>query len=894
MKDSAEREVVVFANARRLPEAERAPYLDKACEGDAALRRRVEELLRAGEAAEGFLEEPAPGAQRPEAAVAAALDINVAAPGESVGDRIGRYKLLQKIGEGGCGAVYMAEQEEPVRRRVALKVIKLGMDTKQVIARFEAERQALAMMDHANLAKVLDAGTTETGRPYFVMDLVRGIKITDYCDEHKLTMNERLELFMQICHAVQHAHQKGIIHRDLKPSNILVASDDGVPVPKVIDFGIAKATQGRLTDQTLFTAFEQFIGTPAYMSPEQAGLTMQDVDTRSDIYSLGVLLYELLTGRTPFDGKELLASGLDAMRQTIREQEPKRPSTRLSTMLADELTATARHRHAEAGKLIHSLRGELDWIVMKCLEKERARRYETANGLAIDLARHLNCEPVLARPPSKLYEFQKTVQRHKFGFAAAAALITVLAVGGLTSMVEAIRATHAEREQTLLKETAERARANEARQRQQAEADKRKAETEAIKSAQLFDLVRKAFQGVGPSVAMGRDTTMLREILDGAAERIGKNLTNQPEVELEMRVFLANTYHELAVWPRMEESARRSLQLARSSLGETNVYVEDALYKLGDSLLHLGKLDEAEKVTREALQHPLLSEDSSRAEEKANALGLLAQILTARGTFAEAEALERQALALARNSLRKEVVASCLNNLGNTLVDEGNLVEAECLHREALAIRKETFGGEHVDIATSLNNLANVLRMQGRLPEAEAMFQHTLAMRRKLLGTEHQAVATCLHNLATTLTEQSKLAEAEPLFREAIAMRVKQLGKDNPSLPAPLKHLAHLLRLEGKLPEAEILLQEALRIQKNVVGNEHQRVANLLEDLAEVLCERQALTEALSLATEASAMCQRHPDWLAQEQQHAFDVLGDVLTALAGVNDTEKVPDNGR
>jgi serine/threonine protein kinase len=356
MPEAFERELAVFSAARRLPAGERAAYLDQTCAGEPALRQRVEELLRAGEDAQGFLNEPAAGAQRPEGVSAAT---SPDAPGEKACDRIGNYKLLQQIGEGGCGLVYMAEQEEPVRRRVALKIIKLGMDTKQVIARFEAERQALALMDHPNIAKVFEAGATETGRPYFVMELVRGIKMTDYCDEHNLSTNERLDLFIQVCHAVQHAHQKGIIHRDLKPSNILVASNDGVPVPKVIDFGIAKATQGRLTDQTLFTALEQFIGTPAYMSPEQAELTMQDVDTRTDIYSLGVLLYELLTGKTPFDAQQLLASGLDAMRRTIREQEPERPSTKLSTMLEGELTTTAKHRHTEAVKLIHLLRGDL-------------------------------------------------------------------------------------------------------------------------------------------------------------------------------------------------------------------------------------------------------------------------------------------------------------------------------------------------------------------------------------------------------------------------------------------------------------------------------------------------------------------------------------------------------
>ena len=355
-------------------------------------------------------------------------------PTEKAGDKIGRYKLLQQIGEGGCGVVYMAEQEEPVRRKVALKVIKLGMDTKSVIARFEAERQALAMMDHPNIAKVLDAGATENGRPFFVMELVRGIKITDYCDQNKLNTEARLKLFMQVCHAIQHAHQKGIIHRDIKPSNILVTLHDGQPVPKVIDFGIAKATQGRLTDQTLFTAFEQFIGTPAYMSPEQAEMSGLDVDTRSDIYALGVLLYELLTGQTPFDPKELVKSGLDEMRRTIREQEPQRPSTRLSTMLDADLTAVAQRRQSEAPKLIPLLSGDLDWIVMKSLEKDRTRRYETANGFAMDIQRYLGNEPVVARPPSTLYRFQKLARRNKTMFATAGVGLATLVIGLILSL----------------------------------------------------------------------------------------------------------------------------------------------------------------------------------------------------------------------------------------------------------------------------------------------------------------------------------------------------------------------------------------------------------------------------------------------------------------------------
>jgi serine/threonine protein kinase len=343
--------------------------------------------------------------------------------------RIGRYKILQKLGEGGCGLVYMAEQTEPVRRRVALKVIKLGMDTRQVIARFEAERQALALMDHPNIAKVLDAGATETGRPYFVMELVKGIRITDYCDQNHLSTAERLGLFTQVCQAIQHAHQKGIIHRDIKPSNILVTLHDGVAVPKVIDFGIAKATEQPLTEKTVFTAFGQFMGTPAYMSPEQAELSGLDIDTRSDIYALGVLLYELLTGRTPFDSKELLKAGLDEMRRRIREEEPVRPSTRLSTMLDADLTAIAQQRRSEPAKLTRFIRGDLDWIVMKCLEKDRARRYGTANGLAMDVQRHLGNEPVVACPPSAAYRFQKLVRRNKLAVAAVSAVAVALLLG---------------------------------------------------------------------------------------------------------------------------------------------------------------------------------------------------------------------------------------------------------------------------------------------------------------------------------------------------------------------------------------------------------------------------------------------------------------------------------
>lgn len=415
--------------------AEREAFVAASCAEDSALQARLEDLLRAHEAAGAFANSPATGSSR-----------SAVASEGIISERIGRYKLLQKLGEGGCGVVYMAEQTQPVKRRVALKVIKLGMDTRSVIARFEAERQALALMDHVNIARVLDAGATETGRPFFVMELVRGVKITDYCDQYQLPMAERLKLFIQVCQGVQHAHQKGIIHRDLKPSNILVtAHDDGTPSPKIIDFGIAKATADvQLTDKTLFTRLEMFIGTPAYMSPEQAEFTAPDVDTRTDIYSLSVLLYELLTGRTPFDSETLLKSGIEAMRRTIREASPPRPSKLLRGLAPADLTEVARRRRSDPPKLLSVVRGDLEWILLKGLEKDRSRRYATANALAADVQRYLASEPVVARSPSQLYSLRKLVARNRLLFAAGGLVLWFLVAGIVASTWQAIRAGKAE------------------------------------------------------------------------------------------------------------------------------------------------------------------------------------------------------------------------------------------------------------------------------------------------------------------------------------------------------------------------------------------------------------------------------------------------------------------
>ncbi len=438
MNAANQRQEDLFDAARKVADAaERRTFLDRACDGDAALRGRLESLLAAAGEADRFFAEGSSslgklasfsGTRSGEPGLAGTLRAHLPAD-EPIGARIGRYKLLQKIGEGGCGVVYLSEQEEPVRRRVALKIIKLGMETKSVIARFEAERQALALMDHPNIARVFDAGATERGSPYFVMELVRGVRITEFCDQNRLDTRQRLGLFIQICHAIQHAHQKGIIHGDIKPSNIMVARHDGVPVPKVIDFGIATATEARLTDEPLFTVYVQLIGTPTYMSPEQTEMSGLGIDTRSDIYSLGVLLYEMLTSKTPFDAKELLEFGIDGMRRILWEREPPRPSARVAALAPEELARMAACRQTESGRLVAAIRGDLDWIVMRALEKDRARRYETANGLAMDLQRYLDFEPVTARPPSRLYRLKKLVRRNRVVFAAGGAGALALVVG---------------------------------------------------------------------------------------------------------------------------------------------------------------------------------------------------------------------------------------------------------------------------------------------------------------------------------------------------------------------------------------------------------------------------------------------------------------------------------
>ena len=585
---TADQLIDLFNEAKARPAgAERAGFLAQACGDDSHLKEQVLSLLHA-EAAEGdsdFLR-------------CTPLIRATALLTEKARDRIGRYKLLQQLGEGGCGVVYMAEQEEPVRRRVALKVIKLGMDTKNVIARFEAERQALALMDHPNIAKVLDAGATETGRPFFVMELVRGIKITDFCDENNLSTTERLELFIQVCQAIQHAHQKGIIHRDIKPSNILVTQHDEVAVPKVIDFGIAKATTGQLTDKTLFTAFAQFIGTPAYMSPEQAEMSGLDIDTRSDIYSLGVLLYELLTGRTPLDPEELLRSGMDEMRRRIREEEALRPSTRLNTMQEADLTIIAKHRQVDAPKLIRLVHGDLDWIVIKCLEKDRVRRYETANELAVDVKRHLESEPVTARPPTRLYRLQKLVRRNKLAvsaaFAVSVALVLGLCIAGWA----------------LLRERAA---------RERAEGAERLTRIEAAKSEKAAAMLRDLVYGVGPAIRRydptqsASNTAVLFRLLHETARRV-PDLEGQPAVQGDVLMIVGSAFAELGDHTNAVIMHRRSLELRQTIYPDEHLDVKRSRELIATSLKALGREAEASEWIRQT--QPSDSSVNSEVKEK--------------------------------------------------------------------------------------------------------------------------------------------------------------------------------------------------------------------------------------------------------------------------------------
>jgi tetratricopeptide (TPR) repeat protein len=680
------------------------------------------------------------------------------------------------------------------------------MDTKSVVARFEAERQALAMMDHPNIAKVLDAGATETGRPFFVMELVRGIKLTDYCDQNRLTTHERLKLFSQICQAVQHAHQKGIIHRDLKPSNILVTLHDGVPVPKVIDFGIAKATEGRLTDLTVYTELNQFIGTPAYMSPEQAEMSGLDIDTRSDIYSLGVLLYELLTGTTPFDAKELLASGLDAMRRTIREKDPIRPSTKLNTLSGQDLTTTAQRRGVDVPKLVHLVRGDLDWIVMKCLEKDRTRRYETANGLAADLKRFLENEPVIARPPSAGYRLVKTVRRNRVAFAVAAVVALVLVVGTVVSAWQAVRARNAEK----------------AAERRRLESDKARADAETV-AAFLVDVFRSP-----DPVREGRAVTVA-ETLSRGAKWVESSLTNQPALKGRVQAALGLTYFGLGLrrdgMPLLEKS-QDYLLAALSSSQDHPAYnlMLDALNALERGYHESGRREEAIKLREEflAVSRKVNGSDNPKTVD---AMVLLSRTYMRLGRQQEAIKLGEEALAISRkvNGLEHTNTAWAMLSLADCYPGvAGHQADRVKLREEALRLALKAEGPSGPDTLWAKTVLAGSYQEVGRFEESLRLSEDAARLYKEAKGLEHPETIGAMWGLADALASMGRQSEALELREEVLKLRKKVNGAEDPDTVYTMYLLANAYSDAGRLSDALRLREETLNLSRRVHGDQNE------------------------------------------------------------------------
>ena len=733
-------EEIFHAALARPDPAGRAAFVSVLCKGAPNLRKRVSRLLEMHEDAPGKLE------QVPLTADIEA-ELTRCRP-EAAGDRIGPYQLVEEIGEGGFGTVWMAEQERPVRRRVALKILKQGMDTKEVIARFEQERQALAMMEHPNIACVFDAGATLLGRPYFVMELVRGVKITDYCDLHQLSMKERLELFIRVCQAVQHAHQKGIIHRDLKPSNILVTVNDGEAVPKVIDFGVAKATQGRITDGTLFTYVEQIVGTPLYMSPEQAELTSLDIDTRSDIYSLGVLLYELLTGATPLDTATMARAGIDEIRRLIREIDPPRPSVRVRMLAAE----TAKRRPVDGAGVHAALRGDLDWIVMKCLEKDRKRRYDTANSLVLDLQRHLANEVVDARPPTAAYLIEKFARRHRGPVLAAAAVLLVLCAGLVISTVLFWRAREAG-----ASESAQRA----------------KAQTAAAKSEQSVKFMMDMLSAIHPESAMGRDVSVLTDMLQQAERQVATELRDQPEVQADLHGMIGRVYSSLGLYLKAQPHLERARTLHEELLGPQHPASLSVVRELAALCRLQGHLPEAEglilraaRLARTALGGEALASLEIDHEQ--------ANVREAQGRFHDAHVLRLATFETSRRVFGPENPATLRmrSGLPASFMELGMNSEGKAFSRETLAIKRRVFGPEHPETLAEMTGLADCLRSLDEFAEAEAIYRETWEIERRIHGAEHPRTLMTMGSLSLLINDQGRHDEAEMFLRDILEIRL--------------------------------------------------------------------------------------------------------------------------
>jgi serine/threonine protein kinase/tetratricopeptide (TPR) repeat protein len=804
-------------------------FLEQACAGDVPLRAEVEKLLHAHAVMGSFHEAP-----RSDHSVTVRGAIR-----ERPGTTIGPYKLLEQIGEGGFGIVFMAEQQGPIRRMVALKILKPGMDTRQVIARFEAERQALTLMEHPNIARVLDAGTTDTGRPYFVMELVKGVPITEFCDRNQLAPQARLKLFIDVCHAIRHAHQKGIIHRDIKPTNVLVTLHDGEPVVKVIDFGVAKAMAQKLTDRTLFTGYGQMIGTPAYMSPEQAEMSGLDIDTRSDVYALGVLLYELLTGTTPLEDKRLREAGYAELPRLIREEEPPRPSTRLS-LLGDTATVLAGKRGLDVKRLVQLLAGDLDWVVMKALEKDRNRRYDTPGSFAEDIGRYLRREPILARPPSTAYKLRKFAQRNRAAVLTGSAVAVALLVGAAVATWQAVVATRAQRDAV-----AAAAAEKEAKETEQA----REAETKAVlefMEKRIFAAARPAGQGGG----LGRDVT-LGQAVRAALPFVERSFTDQPLIEARLRMTLGHSFWHLGEVQDAADQYRIARALYTNHLGPDHPDTLRSMHHLARTFAALGQFTDAFRLREEtlALQKAKLGPDHPDTLRTMNGLACSYADL---GRRADALKLREETLTLTRAKLGPDHpdTLRCMYNLSISYAVLGRRSEALKLRQEALAARKATLGPDHPDTLRSMNGLACSYAGFGRHADAVTLYEETLALQKAVLGPDHPDTFQTMYNLAISYAALGRHADALKLREETLALHKARLGPGHPRTLMSMNHVAWSYAALGRHADALKLYEETVALQKARLGPDHPDTLWSLWGVAHSLVSLDRGAEALPVIDE--------------------------------------------
>ena len=752
----------IVGSALELQPGERGAYLDRVCSRDTELRAEVDSLLAAYQECDGLSKYPWAIESQTE------LEPKV----------IGPYRLIKELGVGGMGQVWLAEQTEPVRRQVALKLIKSGMYDSATVLRFRAEQQSLAMMDHPAIAKVFDAGSTSAGQPYFAMEYVDGVSITDYCDSKKLGIRTRLQLFIQVCEGVQHAHQKAIIHRDLKPSNILVVEVDGKPMPRIIDFGLAKATVPLVPGATLFTQIGAFLGTPGYMSPEQASGEVRDIDTRSDVYSLGVVLYQLLTGFLPIETANWKQQRPEEFLRQLREEDPPRPSTRISGS-HETSTSVAVARDTEPRQLATVLRGDLDWITLKALEKERERRYGTPSQLAADIDNYLSNRPVAARPATLRYRARKYAVRHAVGVTVAFGALALLVAFAAMQAVELRRIT---------------------RERDRAD--------------RVTEFMTSMFKVSDPSEARGNSVTA-REILDKASKEIDPGLARDPELQAHMMEIMGNVYEDLGLYPQAQQLLTQAVGIRRRVLGPEHPQTLRALSDLAWSLNESGEGPQGEELQRQVLEIERRKFGNQHVDS-ARSMQRLAGTLLNMGRYADAEKLYREALEIQSRLLGLQDPATLMTSydLALTLNQEGRYPEAEKLFRYTLEQQQRVLGADHPNTLSSERALAMAVDEQGRYAEAEKLHRQVLEMDRRVLGLEHPETLRSMHNLALTLEEEGRFSDSEVLYRETLAIR-RRIGYD---VLGGVEGLAHVLASEGRYRDAEPLFRESIEVAKKTAN----------------------------------------------------------------------------